>query len=512
MILENDITTIDDLKYKVSQLCHENTSLHDKVTVLEEQLDWFRRQIFGQKSEKAVADINEEQLLLEGFEKLKTEEAEALSVGNYKRKKNKRKGQDAIQIPENLPVETTVIDIPEEEKVCQETGKPLVKIGEEVSHKLAHKPGSFYIKEIIRPKYAFPKGSEEGIRCAELPDTILPRCRADESLLAEILVRKFADHAPLYRTEEIFARDGIRISRQLLSQWVLKVGLALDPLYIAMRKSIIENPSLYIDESPVSLLKPGKGKVHKAYMWVLVGGTSADPPYRIYSFRENRKHDNAKDLLKDYKGIFHSDKYGAYEEIAANKDLVWCPCWVHVRRKFFEAESGDVDFRRWILRKIRYLFMFERIAWSRSPEERLRIRQEKEVPIIDELIAKIKDKLENGSFLPKSNFCKALNYFYGLKSYLKNYTHHAHARMDNNVAERAIRPLAIGRKNWMFFGSVQGGRSAATILSLIQTCRNLGVNPRTYLEDVMRRIMSHSAKHIHELLPDRWVANRSSDD
>ena len=512
MILENNIITIDELKCKVSQLCNENSSLSNENIVLKEQLDWFRRQIFGQKSEKVIADVNEEQLLLEGFEKLKKEEVDALSVGNYKRKKNKRKGQDAIQIPENLPVETTIIDIPEDEKFCRETGKPLVKIGEEVSHKLAHKPGSFYIKEIIRPKYVFPKGSEEGIRCADLPDAILSRCRADESLLAEIFVKKFADHSPLYRTGEIFGRDGIRISRQLLSQWVVKVGLALEPLYMAMKKSVLENPYLYIDESSVSLLKPGKGKVQKAYMWVLVGGLSADPPYRVYNFREDRKHCHAKNLLKDYKGVFHSDKYAAYEELSSKEGLTWCPCWAHVRRKFFEAEAGDVDLREWILRKIRYLFMLERIAWSRSQEERLRIRQEKEVPIIDELIEKIKEKLENGSLLPKSNFSKALNYCYGLSPYLKNYTCHANARMDNNVAERAIRPLAIGRKNWLFVGSKNGGRAAATILSLVQTCRNLGINPRTYLEDVMRRIMGHNSQRLHELLPDQWSAKQSSND
>src|SRR5690606_20728300 len=151
-----------------------------------------------------------------------------------------------------------------------------------------------------------------------------------------------------------------------------------------------------------------------------------------------------------------------------------------------------------------YLFMFERIAWTRSEEERLRIRQEKELPIIEELIKAIKDRLVKGEILPKSKFKAALGYFCGLIPYMKNYTKHAWARLDNNVAERAVRPLAIGRKNWLFVGNEDGGEAAGIILSLIQTCRALSINPREYLEDVMRRLMSHNSKKLSELLPDCW--------
>lgn len=180
----------------------------------------------------------------------------------------------------------------------------------------------------------------------------------------------------------------------------------------------------------------------------------------------------------------------------------------HIRRKFFEAEAGDSVFKAWVLRKIRYLFMLERVAWARSQEERLRIRQEKEVPILDELIEKIKAKLVDGKILPKSKLKEAIGYFCSLIPYLKNYTKDPFARMDNNVAERAIRPLAIGRKNWLFFGSVDGGDAGAILFSLVQTCRGLGINPRDYLEDIMRRLMSHNNNKLWELLPDEWLKNR----
>jgi len=478
----------------------------EKISSLEQQLAWFKRQVFGKRSERVVSDLNSEQMFLEGFEKPTSTKKEKKTVKAHERSKPNRDGKDKIIIPEDLPVKTIVLDVLEDQKICKETGLPLVKIGEEVSHKLAHEPGSYYIKEIIRPKYAHPKKEENGILTADLPDSLLPKCRADESLLAEIITKKFADHLPLYRIAEILKRENIVISRKLLSQWVIRSAIALKPLYNEMLKRVLASKNIFIDETPVKLWETIKCK--QAYMWVVVGGNEADPAYRIYEFRENRCHDNVLDILKDYHGGLHSDKYSAYQRLAERKIVTWFPCFSHIRRKFFEAEAGDPDFQKWVLRKIRYLFMLERVAWARSPEERLWIRQEKEVPIIDELIDKIKAKLIDGKILPKSKLKEAMGYFCSLIPYLKNYTKDASARLDNNVAERAIRPLAIGRKNWLFFGSPDGGEAGAILFSLVQTCRGLGINPREYLEDVMRRIMGHNSQKLHELLPDEWLKNR----
>jgi len=481
--------------------------LDQQVQYLEEQLAWLKRQIFGKRSERVVSNLNNQQLLFDGFETPLQKEEETKLVTAHERKKPNRNGQDKITLPDDLPVETTVLDIPDEQKVCQETGTPLVQIGVEVTHKLAHKPGSYYIKEIIRPKYAHPEKEENGILAASLPEALLPKCRADESLLAEILTQKFADHLPLYRIAEGMAREGIKISRKLLSQWVVKCGMALRPLYNEMLDRILGSQNIYIDETPVKLLE--KEKCKQAYMWIVVGGNERNPQYRVYEFKQNRCHDNVLDILKDYRGGLHSDKYAAYQRLAERKIITWFPCFSHIRRKFFEAEAGDRDLRDWFLRKMRYLFMLEKVAWARSPEERLKIRQEKEAPIIDELIEKAKEKLADKRILPKSKLGEALRYFCGLIPYLKNYTKHAFAKLDNNVAERAVRPLAIGRKNWLFFGSPDGAEAGAVLFSLVQTCRGLGINPREYLEDVMRRIMSHSNQKLHELLPDEWASRRS---
>ncbi|MCP3681951.1 MAG: IS66 family transposase, partial [bacterium] len=192
------------------------------------------------------------------------------------------------------------------------TGEPLVKIGEEISRKLAYKPGSYFVKEYIRPKYASTQRSENGIKIMEMPDGILPKCRADESLLANIITMKFADHLPLYRISEIFRRDDVHVTRQLLSKWLLRIGEQLSSLYDVMFEQIIKSGRIFVDESHVNLLIPGNKKVHQAYMWVYVGGQGSDPPYRLYDFCLTRKHENAFNALQNYQGFLHSDKYGAY--------------------------------------------------------------------------------------------------------------------------------------------------------------------------------------------------------
>jgi transposase len=489
-------------------LLAENALLKEQIRILTEQIEWFKKQLFGKCSEKAVDLANANQLIIPGLEPIEEGEPKTQLVPTHTRKKPERNGQDKITLPEDLPVERQIIDLTEDEKICKETGLPLVKIGEEITRKLAIRIAKHFIKEIVRPKYAKLKSPEGGILIAPLPESLLERCQADESFLADMLVKKFCDHLPLYRQSEILSREGILISRQILSQWTLRSAMALKPLKDLMMKIILETGNVFIDETPIGLQERGKGKIQQAYMWVMVGGTIPNPYYRVYDFYRDRKHSNVIQILKGYDQVLHSDKYAGYETLASQKQIIWCPCFVHIRRKFIEAESGDSDFRNWVLRKIKYLYMFERVAWARSPEERLRIRQEKEEPIIDELITAIKNKLIHGKVLPKSKFKEALGYFVSLIPYLKNYTLHPWARLDNNVAERAVRPLAIGRKNWLFVGSKEGGEAAAIIFSLVQTCRAININPRDYLEDVMRRIMSYPINRLEELLPDEWALNK----
>ena len=483
----------------------------EEISILKEQLAWFKKQIFGQKSERIVADLATQPLLPEiatADSHAKEPEKEKISYERIKRPRNC--GGDTISFPDDLPVKRVELDIPESEKICPESGEPLVCIGHDISRKLGRSPEQFFIVEYVRPKYASKACPEYGVLSSALPDAVISRCPADESLLSYILTSKYADHLPLYRLAEILQRSKVKISRQTLSKWVITLGTALTPLHEAMKERVLKSGVVFADETPIDLQVQGKSRCQQAYLWIYAGGGGGDPPYRFFEFCLNRNHDHPMKTLKGYKGVLHSDKYGAYEKLAKNDDIIWCPCMAHVRRKFVEAEGGDPDLRRRILRRIRHLFMLERVAWSRNAEERLRIRRELEKPILDRITNMVKERIMSGGLLPKSNFAKALNYYMGLAPYLPNYINHPDARLDNNVAERGLRPLTIGRKNWLFVGSQDSGRSAATILSLVQTCRNLGINPQEYLEDVLRRIMSHPAKQIDQLLPDNWLTEKQN--
>jgi transposase len=504
----DDADTNSDLQEIAQRQARHIESLEAQVTLLTEQLDWLKKQLFGAKSERIVADLGQQSLPFAEIEAAVPPSEATEKISYQRRKAVRNKGCDTLSYPEDLPVTRIELDLPATEKVCAQSGEPLVRIGEEVTRKLARKTEQYYIIEYVRPKYASRQNPDQGVVTAALPDSIIDRCPADESLLASILTAKYCDHLPLYRQVQMLRRSDIRISRQTLSKWVLSLATGLAPLYQAMKDQVLRSGVIFVDESPVNLQGQKKGPCKKAYMWIYAGGGGGDPPYRFFDFRTSRSHAHVEQILQDYQGVLHSDKYAAYAKLAKRETIQWCPCMAHVRRKFVEAEGAEPALRSLILQKIRYLFLLERVAWSRTPEERLQIRQEKEKPLLQSLTAVIKERIHQGGLLPKAKFTQALHYYLGLAPYVEKYLANANARLDNNVAERAIRPLTIGRKNWMFVGSETGGQAAATILSLVQTCRHLNINPQEYLEDVLRRIMSHPAKQIETLLPDRWQAAR----
>lgn len=488
----------------IEPLIAENQSLKEEIKWLKEQLDWMKKKLFGSSSERFVADAADV-LYLPGLEPIESPSVaeEEIEIPAHKKKKAKSTPINSITYPDNLPVETKIIDLAEEEKIDAKTGLPLVCIGEDVSRKLAFKTSSYFIKETIRKKYAAPQNPDLGIKTPDLPDSVIPRCSVDESFLADVIVKKFCDHIPLYRQAEIRTRDDIYVSRQTLSSYVSRIATTLKPLYVCLVEEVKAFGNVFVDESPVDVLAPGTGKTDQGYIMSLVGGRSLDPPLRVYRFISSRSHDNVMELLKDYKGVFHSDKYQAYEKLCKEEGRTWAPCFAHVRRKFEEAESGDRKFRQEVLLDIQALYSIERDVKNLSPEERMKIRQEKAAPIIDSLIEKNK-KMLSESILPKSKLSKAIGYLLGLAPYLKNYTYHPFAGIDNNPAERALKLVVIGRKNWLFMGNEEGGESSAILYSFAQTCRALKINPHDYFEDVLRRIQSHSNQKLEELLPQNW--------
>lgn len=488
------------------------TELKEKEALLQEissqlkialdQITWLKKQVFGKKSERFIS--TDEQPSLPGLEDIFYEEPkeEKIIIPPHEKRKAKSSPLNSISFPEDLPIEEFIIDLLEEEKVDPITGQNLVCIGSDISKKLGKKPASYFIKQIIRKKYASPGNPDEGVKMASLPDSIIQRSAVDESIIADILTKKFCDHLPLYRQAEMLLRDKISVSRQTLASYVLQAGKALKPLYDLLAEEIKKSGNIFVDETPIDMLTPGKGKTSQGYMAVMAGGKSLNPALRVYTFLTNRKHEGFEKLLDGYSGVFHSDKYQAYEKEAKKQGKTWCPCYAHIRRKFVEAEE-DPPFQKEILLLLQKLFSLEDEIKELTPELRIEERKTEAIPIIDTLLQKAKDRLSK-RLLPRSNIGKAIGYLLGLSPYLKNYIDNPYARLDNNVAERALKLVVIGRKNWMFVGNQQGGESSAVIYSLAQTCRALKINPHDYFDDILRRIQGHPYNRLSDLLPQNW--------
>lgn len=493
------------LRQQIEHLQEQIKIQQDQIKFQQEQIKTLQKMIFGQKSERFVS--NPDELYFPGLEPVLEEiPAETVVIPAHEKRKAKSTPTNSIDYPEDLPVETTVIDLKDEEKTDKATGAPLIKIGEEISKRLAVKPQQFFIKQTIRYKYAVKNNPDAGIKIPDLPDSILNRPACDESFIADVIVKKFCDHSPLNRQSEILTRQKIYVSRQTLSNYVNKIGVALTPLYNLMKDMVFSSGNIFVDETPVDELAPGKGKTDQGYVVTVAGEANLNPKNRIYIYFPDRKHNNFNQLLENFKGVLHSDKYGAYQQLATKKDLIWCPCWAHIRRKFIEAEGANPKLRTSVLDFIQRLFKIEERAASLTELERLELRKTESTPLIDELIKLSKDSI--GKVLPKSKIGIAFGYLLGLENYLKNYISQPFARMDNNVAERALRPVAVGRKNWLFVGSETSGQNTAILLTFAQTCRALKINPHEYFEDVLRRFQSHCFSKLNELLPENWAKLR----
>ncbi len=482
----------------------ENARLRRRIRLLEKAL-------FGQRSERLVGDESGQSVfdeLIAEVDELnrqldrQEEEVEQRKKAIAPKTRKKRRNLQEL-IPEDLPREETVLDVPEEDKVCLETGEHMVRIGEERTEKLAYRPGTYFVKVFVRPKYASPKNPSRGIVCRPAPDFAIPGGTFDESFLAWIAVDKCAYHLPLYRLEEKLRAAGIGVSRQTLSRLYMQTGEALRPIYDLMKAEILARGIIFTDDTPVQLQEKGKGRTVTGRMWVYVGG-GVGPPYRVFDFTRDRRKKRPKEFLGKYKGYIHADAYGGYDDLFIQDGVHECGCWMHVRRKFVEAEDAPAELRDCVLRTIRNIYRYERLARKHGEDLLMAVRREKIGPLIELLFGRTAAALKNGEVLPKSAFAAAIGYMQNLGDTLKTFLENPHLRPDNGESERALRPLAIGRKNWLFAGSKAGGDATGILLSLIQSCRVLDIDPFAYLEDVLRRINGYNSNRLQELLPGNW--------
>jgi len=482
--------------------------LRGMVMKLQEQLDWCKRQIFGQKSERLI-DADGATPLLPWDEALPTPpEPESIRVpAHERRKQDQGKGSCTMELPDDMPEEIVVVDIPPEDKIDPITGQSRDVIGHEDIVKLGCRKQ--YLKKIIRYlKYALPGRPDLGVIQAPAPPCIIKGSKFDVSFMSYLVHAKYVLHLPLIRIQEDLANQGIKVSRQTLSSLLVALGIAILPVRELMIERLLKQGILYIDDTPLDMLSPGSGKTHEGRIWTYVGGGANAPPFHIYDFTMDRSHKHPLKFLDDFVGLFHGDAFAAHIKLDQRDDVIWAACWAHARRYFENAQSGDAEFRRWALRKMRYLFMYERIAWTRSSMERLDIRLHRERIIVDEILAAVKNKVLSGDLLPKSGLAKAVNYLLRYEQNFRNYLYYPDLRMDNNTAERSLRKLVLGRKAWLFVGSERAGHAAAALLSLAQTCRAMNINTQDYLEDLFTRMSE--TDDLEQFLPDRWQAQHAN--
>lgn len=475
------------------------------ISRLQHQVEQLLRRIYGQRSEKMHPDqLMFESLLLETINQPASAPEPLAPWPSASPKpaavRTKRNHHGRIPIPDHLERVEIILDLPEEQKI-DPSGQPLKQIGWETSEKLEYRPGKLMVNVYKRPKYEAADLEGPGVVMAPMPDHPIERCKADVGLIAYLIVSKFADHLPLYRQNGIFEREGVDIPRATQTDWVLQTYEAMRPLEEALKQAVLESEILHTDDSIIPLQVKGKGQVQKARLWAYVrGGT--DPPLTVYDFSHDRSKKRPLDFLGDYQGYIHADAYGGYDELFRRGGVIEVGCWVHTRRHFDEAVSSRKLEATEIMARIGQLYMIETECAELKPEQRYQRRQERSRPLMDNLFARIEEL--KAQTIPSELLRKAVDYALNQRQALYRYLEDGRLKPDNNIAENAIRPLALGRKNWLFAASERGAKATALFLGLIQSCKACRVNPWEYFDDLLRRIMSHPVHRLRELLPDQW--------
>jgi transposase len=451
-----------------------------------------KKLIFGQKRERFFPD--EKQLILSGFDQknkaiVKTEEI------TYTRSKviQNPTPHSRQALPSHLPRKEIVIK-PEEDT----TG--LKKIGEEITEELEYKPGSLYVNRYIRLKYARP--DDKGIAIGILPSRPIDKGIAGPGLLSHILISKYVDHIPIYRQRKQFLRQGVDLAETTMYGWVKSSCELLFPLYEVQKKRILSSDYLMADETPIKVLDPMKnGVTHQGYYWVYYDPVKKEA---LFDYRMSRGRAGPNEILENFRGHLQTDGYTGYEEISGKQGVVSAGCMAHGRRYFTESRESDPARSDWMLTKIQKLYKHERQAKEAglSHEERQRLRQEKSVPILEAMKTWLDQ--ESLKVLPKSVMGKAIGYMLNQWPRLIVYVTDGRLEIDNNLVENAIRPVALGRKNYLFAGSHDGARQAALIYTMVSNARLKNLDPFAYIRDVISRISDHPHKRIEELLASQW--------
>lgn len=485
-LYEESLLTISKKEEQISQLSFE--------------LDKFRRYIFGSKSEKLpVQNTNFSQISLFDLGTTQQQQEElsdqAVAVAEKKKTPKKRaKGTGRMTLPEHLRREEVIIEPEEDVSDC-------VKIGEEITEVLDLIPAEFYVKRYIRPKYVRPNG--EGIVVGELPERVIEKGIPSDRVIAQMTLDKYVYGLPLHRQIDKYRRLGVNIPASTASDWLIKGWKHLVPLWELLKLLVVNQKYLQVDETPIKVQdKKHKNNIHTGYMWVY--NAPADSLV-LFDYQKGRDRSGPKAMLDGYMGIIQADGYGAYESLySSHPHIMLVYCMAHARRKFVDALKDDKKKATQVLELMQQLYKLEQdmreegLAW----EERTERRQQEAVPVLDEIEKWIKE--HKNKVLSSSSLGKAIAYTLPRWKGLSAYARHGQIEIDNNLVENAIRPLAIGRKNYLFAGSHDAAEMTAAMYSFMATCKKNGINELEWLTDVLTRIQSHKQKDLYQLLPTNW--------
>ena len=497
----DDISDIDELRKSSLELLTERDALiarkDKRIELLEQMLQVLRRHRFGARSEQFNAEQHGlwDAALSEDLAATKSA-VEAVSPPRVERERAQPKRQP---LPADLP--RVVERIEPESCTCGQCGGALHTIGEEISEKLDIKPVEFFVRQTIRPKLACR--TCETMQTPPALPAIIERGIPAPGLLAHVLISKYADHLPLTRQSDMLGRSGVTLPVSTLCEWVGATGFALQPLVDALREELHRASVLHADETPVQMLDPGNGKTRTAYIFAYRRGEIAAPPIIVFDFAENRSGANARRFLADYGGALVVDDYAGYKHLFQSTPMREIGCWAHARRKFFELhEANKSTLAAEALTRIGAIYAVERDTDGMDAEQRFAHRQAYAQPKVEALIAwleSLRPSINGGSAT-----AKAVDYLLRRKAAFTAYLDDGRFPIDNNPVENAIRPVALGRKNWLFAGSALAGQRAANIMSLIQTAKANGHDPHAYLRDVLTRLPTQLNSRIGELLPHTW--------
>ena len=494
----------------------ENKAQQIEIKLLREKIDLLIRRIFGKSSEQ----LNDGQLMLllqGGDDGAKKAEASSASPGVLEAEIEKR-GKDTAKIkprkerearvPEHLPAVDEVIE-PDEVVADPEAWR---SIGEEVTEQLDYKPARFFRRRIIRRKYVKRDEPHQAPIIAPL-NTLQERSIAAPGLLAQIIVAKYCDHLPLYRQEQIYAtRHDIAIPRQSMARWI---GLATDwlrPIYEHIHTGVMAGGYVQIDETPVEYLSPGNGQTKQGYLWACKR-PGADVSFTWATSRAARCLDRI--IPADFSGTVQCDGYAAYPSFANRSEgrITLAACWAHARRKFHEATESTPQQAGWMLLQIQHLYRIEKqLREAKAGPQQRQVVRASQSRMITERIHRALSRIKlKGRQLPQSALGKAIDYTLTMWPMLTVYLEDGRVEIDNNPVENAIRPTAIGKKNWLFIGEAEAGQRSAILFTIIEACRSRGIDPQTYLREVLTRLPTLTNRQIKEVTPEAWAQTRRID-